>query len=309
MKMSMSLGAALPHDLRGARIGRDVATIASAAERVGFDAVYVTDHPFPHPRWFAHGGHHAYDPFVQLAFAAAATTTLRVQTHLVVAPYRNPFLAAKSVVTLDVMSGGRLTLGMGAGYMDEEFAALGVAIAERGALTSEAIEAMKAAWTGEPVHLRGRHFVADGNVLSPMPIQRPHPPLWVGGNSRAAIRRAVELGDGWIPAPSRTSNHPLERHTDPLETFEGLASGIAYAKEHAERIGRTAPLAIPFMPAAFALLERRQLSTDELIDNCGRLTDLGVTYLMGGVGGATPEERVDAIERFGVDILPAIASL
>jgi probable F420-dependent oxidoreductase len=309
MKMSMSLGTALPHDATGMSIGRDLATIASAAERAGFDGVYVTDHPFPHPRWFDHGGHHAYDPFVQLAFAAAVTTTLRVQTHLVVAPYRNPFLTAKSVVTLDVMSGGRLTLGVGAGYMDEEFAALGADLAERGALTSEAIVAMKAAWTGEPVHLRGRHFVADGNVLEPMPIQRPHPPLWVGGNSEAAIRRAVELADGWIPAPSRRSDHPLERHTDPLESFDGLAAGIAFAGEHAARIGRTAPLDIPFMPAAFGLLERRQLSTDELLDSCGKLAAMGVTYLMGGVGGGSVEQRVDAIERFGVEVLPALADL
>ena len=140
--------------------GEAIAEISRAAEAAGFDAVYVTEHPIPEKRWMDTGGHHALDPFVALSFAAAATTTLRVQTHLCVLPYRNPFLTAKAVASLYVLSAGRLILGVGAGYLEAEFEALGVDFAERNELTDEAILTMKAVWRGDPVDLEGRHFRA-----------------------------------------------------------------------------------------------------------------------------------------------------
>src|SRR5437667_8890425 len=100
-----------------------IADIAHAAEAAGFDACFVTDHPFPPHRWLYGGGHHALDPFVALSFAAAATSRLRLQTHILVLPYRNPFLVAKAVLSLDVLSGGRVILGVAAGYLKGEFAA------------------------------------------------------------------------------------------------------------------------------------------------------------------------------------------
>ncbi len=106
--------------------GSAVAEMARAAETAGFDAVYVTEHPVPGTAWMRTGGHHAFDPFVALAFAAAATERLRVQTHLCVLPYRNPFLTAKAAASLDALSGGRLILGVGTGYLEVEFEALGV---------------------------------------------------------------------------------------------------------------------------------------------------------------------------------------
>jgi alkanesulfonate monooxygenase SsuD/methylene tetrahydromethanopterin reductase-like flavin-dependent oxidoreductase (luciferase family) len=122
-----------------------IAEMSRAAETAGFDAVYVTEHPIPQTQWMDSGGHHALDPFVALSFAAAATTTLRVQTHLCVLPYRNPFLTAKTVASLDALSGGRVILGVGTGYLQDEFEALGVDFAERNDLTDEAIVTMKAA--------------------------------------------------------------------------------------------------------------------------------------------------------------------
>ncbi len=108
-----------------------VAQLAAAAEAAGFDAVFVTDHPFPTDGWLAHGGHHALDPLVALAFAAAATRTLRLHTNLFVLAYRNPFVSAKAIATLDVLSGGRVILGVGAGYLEGEFDALGAPFDER----------------------------------------------------------------------------------------------------------------------------------------------------------------------------------
>src|SRR5581483_12168854 len=142
-----------------------VAEIASAAEGAGFDACFVTDHPFPPDRWLHGGGHHAMDPFVALSFAAAATERLRVQTHILVLPYRNPFLAAKSALSLDVLSGGRLILGVAAGYQRGEFAALGADFDGREEVSDQAIRAMKAAWAADDVRFEGRGFHASGNSM------------------------------------------------------------------------------------------------------------------------------------------------
>ena len=132
-----------------------IAELAAAAEQAGFAAVYTTEHPFPGDQWLAHGGHHAVDPMVALSFAAAATSTIRLHTNLFILAYRNPFVAAKSVSTLDVLSGGRVILGVGAGYLEPEFEALGATFAERNDRTDEAIVAMRAAWTGESVSFEG----------------------------------------------------------------------------------------------------------------------------------------------------------
>ena len=185
-----------------------IADVAQAAERAGFHAAYVTEHPFPDDRWMRAGGHHALDPFVALSFAASATTSLRVMTNILVLPYRNPFLTAKAAASLDVLSGGRVILGVAAGYLKGEFAALGVDFSERNDLSDEAIVAITRAWSEEGIEMSGQHFSVRGNTMLPRPLQQPRPPIWVGGNARRAIRRAVELGDGWIPFPS--SAGPLD---------------------------------------------------------------------------------------------------
>src|SRR5271165_4030826 len=179
--------------------GDAVGEVAAAFEAAGFDACHVTDHPAPDARWLDGGGHHALDPFVALSFAAAATTSLQLQTYIYVAGYRNPFVSAKSALSLDLLSGGRLTLGVAAGYLKPEFGALGVDFDERNELLEEAIDVMKLAWTGETVTFEGRHFRARGVRMLPRPVADPHPPIWMGGNSTRAIRRAVESCEGWAP--------------------------------------------------------------------------------------------------------------
>src|ERR1700730_5157651 len=135
-----------------------IAQISQAAESAGFDAVFVTEHTFPEDQWMRTGGHHALDPFVALSFGAAATTTIKVFTYLAVLPYRNPFLTAKAVTSLDVLSGGRVILGVGAGYLEAEFNAGGVDFAERNELCDESIAAMKRAWTEDGMRMEGRDF-------------------------------------------------------------------------------------------------------------------------------------------------------
>ena len=204
--------------------GEAVMECPRAAEHAGFDACFVTDHPAPDAKWLAGGGHHALDPFVALSFAAAATTRLRVQTHILVLPYRNPLLTAKAVLSLDVLSGGRVILGVAPGYLKPEFGALGVEFDERNELTDEAIDVMRRVWTDGEIETVGRHFRSRGTIMRPLPVQKPHPPIWVGGNSGAAIRRAAERGQGWVPFPN-PGNLTSRVRTPALSTLDELRGG------------------------------------------------------------------------------------
>jgi probable F420-dependent oxidoreductase len=265
---------------RGAEFGSGaaVAEMARTAERAGFDAVYVTDHPIPGERWLRTGGHHSLDPFVALSFAAAATERVRLVTYVLVLPYRNPFLAAKAAATLDVLSGGRLSLGVSAGYLEAEFAAVGADHSARNEVSDEAIAAMREVWSGEVVERTGRGWRAEGNRALPRPLQQPGPPIWVGGNSRRAIRRAVELGDGWLPfpAPPRLAAHV---RTAPLATLDDLRERLAYARDHAAKIGRTAPYDVGFVPFGFELGVKDAPSAARFADEVPAYAELGVTWL------------------------------
>jgi probable F420-dependent oxidoreductase len=227
--------------------GPAIGEMAAAAEAAGFDAVYVTDHPAADDQWLAGGGHHALEPFVGLAFAAASTTTVRLQTHIYVAAYRNPFLSAKSVSTLDALSGGRVILGVAAGYLRPEFGALGVDFDERNELLDECIEVMKQVWTEDSVAVEGKHFKARAVTMRPRPVSKPYPAIWVGGNSNLAMRRAVELSDGWVPFPNPPAAARATK-TPAITTIEEFATRIHSARDHAAAVGRTEPFDVCFAP-------------------------------------------------------------
>lgn len=288
-----------------------VAEMARAAERAGFDAVSVTDHPMPPARWVAAGGHHSLDPFVALSFAAAATERLRLLTHVLVLPYRNPFLVAKAAATLDVLSGGRLVLGVAAGYLEAEFAALGADFAARNERSDEAIAALRAAWTGEPVSLDGAGFAARGNAQRPPPPARAEdarrgwtgPPLWIGGNAPRAIRRAVELGDGWapFPAPAKLAGHV---RTAAMETLADLRAGVARAREHAERVGRAAPLDVAFVPYGFELGTRAPPAPERVRDEVADYAAAGVTWLLLPLDAPTRAAWCERVAAYGEALRP-----
>lgn len=278
--------------------GPAVAEMARAAEAAGFDACFVTDHPAPSDRWLATGGHHALDPWVALSFAAAATRRLRVQTNIAVLAYRNPFLTAKAVASLDVLSGGRVILGVAAGYLRAEFDALGVDFDERNELTDEAIDVLKRVFSEDGLELRGRHFTARGQSLRPRPTQRPHPPIWVGGNSRRAIRRAVEKGDGWIPFP--TVGLAADRvRTARIESEDDLAGRLAYAREHAAAIGRRAPLDVCFVPFGLSLRPDAGLDPARFAESVARMAELGVTWLSLGLPAGSRAAWCDRVADAG----------
>lgn len=283
-----------------------IAELARAVERAGFDAAFVTDHPAPEDRWLRSGGHQALDPFVALSFVAAATTRLRVQTHVLVAAYRNPFLAAKAIATLDVLSRGRVIVGLAAGYLEPEFAALGVDYAERNELTDEAIVAMKQIWRGESLALEGRRFRAGGHTVLPRPLQLPHPPFWIGGNSRRAMRRAVELGDGWLPfpAPARMAKRV---HTAPMESEADLVAALAQLRELAARAGR-GPLEVCAAPFELAYGAKELPPPGQLVDTAGRFAALGIGWLILTPPARTRAEFLDGVARLGADVIAKLGS-
>jgi probable F420-dependent oxidoreductase len=278
-----------------------VVEIAQCVERLGFDGCNVTDHPCPTGRWLDSGGHYAHDPFVMLSFVAAATTKLRLQTGILVLPYRNPFLTARMVATLDLYARGRLTLGLGAGYLKGEYKALGVDFERRNELMDEYLVALRTALRSEEFTFQGSGYVALGNRTKPAAVQRPHPPMFVGGNSKRAIRRAVELADGWYPffTPAQLSS---TARTAAMNDEHDLARGLAYLREHCEKVGRETP------PLIFtgAINSGVQLSASELIDKLGALGALGVSGCVLNVGGRTRSEWCDNAARFAADVLRAI---
>jgi probable F420-dependent oxidoreductase len=185
-------------------------TLVQSGERLGFASVMIADHlvfpvsiksryPYTVSGDFPGQGD-VLDQLSLMAFVAAKTTRLRLVTSVMIVPYRNPVLTAKALATIDVLSKGRVTLGVGVGWMREEFEALGAPdFDRRGAVTDEYIQIFKTLWTKSPASFAGRFYRFDALHSRPHPVQKPHPPIWVGGHSKAALRRAARLGDGWHP--------------------------------------------------------------------------------------------------------------
>jgi probable F420-dependent oxidoreductase len=183
---------------RGSSVDPDVLRRRAArAEAVGFEGLWVGDHvalpdtapdPATEPR---------LEALTALTFLAAATRTVRLGVGVLVLPQRQPVLLAKQLTSLDVLSGGRLIVGLGGGYVEQELGAFGVSLADRGAMTDEHVDALLALWAGQR-EFAGRWVRFSGVRQTPAPVQRPRPPLVVGGHARAALRRAVRVGDGWF---------------------------------------------------------------------------------------------------------------
>jgi probable F420-dependent oxidoreductase len=279
-----------------------IAKVARGIEDAGFDACYVTEHPIPGDEWLRGGGHHSLDPFVALTAVAAATQTLRLHTNLIVLPYRNPFLTAKSIASLDVVSEGRVIMGVGAGYMEDEYEALGADFANRNALTDEAIATMKKAWSGSSVTAKGMAFEALHNTALPAPFQHPHPPLWIGGNSPRAIRRAAELGQGWSPFPLPRS-HAGRVRTSAIETIDDLAQKIRQYRELARTAGREDIVDVNFVPFGHGMNSQQPLIASEFREQVVALEAAGVTWLSLGLPGLDPKSYLESILTFGKEII------
>ncbi|MBW0103985.1 TIGR03619 family F420-dependent LLM class oxidoreductase [Pseudonocardia sp. KRD291] len=273
--------------------GADLGDVARAVEEAGFDAVAMTEHPYPDGRWLAEGGHHSYDPFVSLSYMAAATTRLRLVTYVLVAAYRNPYLSAKAIASLDSVSRGRLTVGMAAGYLRSEFDVLGADFANRGAILDETIEAMRAAWAGRD-HV-GARFPASGHSMVPAPVQPDGPPLWIGGNSRPARRRAVRVGAGWMPIAQGPEMAAITG-TPPLQTVEQLAEQVGEMQQ-VRRAAGAAPLDVSFVP-----FEKQSRHAGGAAEFAEEMRGLLGTYAEAGVTWMTIEPTSRSFADFREDL-------
>jgi probable F420-dependent oxidoreductase len=217
--------------------------IARKGEEFGFDSLLTGDHilvprnissvyPYTEGGEFpGSGSGESMEQITLLSYIAGQTSKIRLVTSVLIVPHRNPLIAAKSLATLDVLSGGRLVVGVGVGWMREEFEALGLPpFEERGAVTDEYIRAFKVLWTEDDPHFDGKYISFDDISFLPKPVQKPHPPIWVGGESRPALRRTAELADGWYPLGSNP--------TFPMGTPEELKAGMERLAGYARRFGR-----------------------------------------------------------------------
>lgn len=220
----------------------ELANLVVEGERLGFDYTTIFDHMIVQRSLQAKynnstdgdtaiGYGRCHEQLTTIAFLAGRTHTLRFVTAVMVVPYRQPVLAAKMLSTIDILSGGRLTVGAGTGWIQDEFEALAAPnFAERGGVTNEYLEVMKMLWTDEVAEFEGKHIQVAGIALEPKPVQRPCPPLWIGGMSVPAMRRAARLGDAWYPM----LNDPAK----PLDSLAQLGAAIADLRALTESVGR-----------------------------------------------------------------------
>ena len=258
--------------------------VARAAESAGFESVWTGEHvvlpdprvaPSPAPPTFP-----MLHPPVALAFIAGQTTTLRLGTGIIILPQRNPVVVAKELASVDVVSKGRLIFGLGVGYLEPEFAALGVPFETRGARTDEYIEAIRALWTQKQPSFRGDFVSFEGIDAHPRPVQAPHPPIVIGGHSAAAYRRAVSRAQGWY-------GFALD-----LDGTRASIEGLRQAEREVHRPAELGPLEISVTPAV--ALDR---------DNARHFEDLGVSRLVPLSMERTADGLVGYVEKLATDLL------
>ncbi len=309
----MEFGVQLPHF--GSLVsGRGTLALAQRAETLGFDAVWVSDH-IAYPATFAERfGTAVYEAVTTLTWVGAVTERIRLGTAVLIAPYRNPLLLAKQLSTLDDLSGGRTIVGVGAGWMEEEFAALGTSFTERGAITDEHLQVLRTLWRDEhPTHA-GERYQFPPLCADPRPAQQPAPPLWIGGNSGPALRRAARLGEGWLPiwhAPTGRGFSPSQLRVE-IERLAELTEGAG--RLVTQRIGGLMPLALSDEATAPEPLAPLVGRPDQVAETLVTFRDAGLQHvILSPFYGVDPErlpEDLDAVdrllERFMNEVVPAL---
>ena len=283
---------------------RDAEALALKAEDLGVDGVFVPDHILAPAATTQHYGPNWPDPFSLLAFLAGRTRRIRVGASVIVLPYRNPLVAAKAAATVDQASGGRFIMGIGVGWDEEEFKNLGLPFKERGRQTDEYIRIIKAAWSADQPSFSGKYMTFAGATFAPRPMQKPGPPLWVGGLpgalSSPALRRAAELCDAW---------HPLALSLDQIE------QGIAKIRELASKAGRANK--IGFSPRNMLALADKpkgagraafEGSVDEVAADVRRARGLGCEWMTFDLPRGEVSGMTRAMERLVKEVKPAVGS-
>lgn len=316
--MAVTFGCVLAQAIWGPMAGPEtIRTLAQRAEALGFHSVWLPDHiviprtAAPAYPYAADGvspfdpDHPFYEPLSVLNFLAGCTQSIRLGMHVLIIPYRAPVHTAKILATLDALSGGRLILGAGTGWMEEEFLALGLdTFAQRGAVTNEYLQLFKELWTKDAPEFHGKFANVAGLGFLPKPVQRPHPPIWIGGHSLAALRRVALLGDGWMPIGLRPASllEPVQM-ANKVARLRTLMRDAGRA-EDAVAISFTAPVTITKASSSpRALFQGRP---DEIAEDMRRYQALGVQNFNINLPGFGLNQQLDAMEQFAQDVKPLI---
>lgn len=293
---------------------RDIKAYITTAEEVGFSSVAVADHivvptaiesayPYTVKGEFLSKGD-AMEQLSLMAFVAGASETLRIISSVMIVPHRNPILVAKAIATSDVLSEGRMTVGVGVGWMAEEFEALDAPdFKKRGAVTDEYIRIWKKLWTGEAVSHESAFYSFKELYCQPAPLQDPHPPIWIGGHSTPALRRVARLANGWHPVGATAAS--------PLPPSE-MRQKLSQLRELTEAEGRDfdaltisykAPIYDGGVPPKG---EARRLFTggaSAALDDIAEMADVGVEELIFDFRGETIDSSLAAMRGFGEDVM------
>jgi probable F420-dependent oxidoreductase len=294
-----------------------LASIAKQGDNLGFFCMVMPDHVVQprsvesqYPYSLTGDLHKAHDAAVEerleqvttLAFLAGITERIRLVTSVMIIPYRNPILTAKMLSTLDMLSKGRLILGAGVGWMEEEFELLNAEpFAERGAVTNEYLKAFIELWTSDNPTFEGKYVNFSDITFLPKPVQKPYPPIWIGGGSRPAIRRAAQIGDCWHPVGAIPAA--------PLEPEE-LAEKLVLLRQDAEKVGRDpASLQVsvkaPLYDSSDTSGPRRRFtgSPDEVRQDVQTYADVGVTHLIFDFRVESANETNDRMAKFAEEVM------
>jgi probable F420-dependent oxidoreductase len=301
---------------------RSFARIAQQGEAMGYDYLTLTDHVvlpdvsvpgYPYSEsgeFMSNTPTERHELLTATAFIAAKTSRIRLVLAVLVVPHRTAVLAAKMLSTIDVLSEGRLVIGIGAGWLKAEFdAVVTTPFAERGAVTDEYLEAFRALWMQEHARFDGRYTKFADLIFLPRPVQRPHPPIWVGGESGPSLRRAARFGDAWYPIGSN------KRHL--LDTLPRLTAGIARLRKLVAEAGRDpASVSVVYRVKRYGDAvapvasdgERRLFSGSDadIIDDLRALRDLGVTAIDVEVEGNDEAATIANMQRFRATIFARV---
>jgi probable F420-dependent oxidoreductase len=294
-------------------------TLVTRAETLGFSSVVIADHivfpvtinsKYPYTVSGAFPGQgDALEQLSLMAFVAGKTRSLRLISSVMILPYRNPVVTAKMLATIDVLSRGRVTVGVGVGWLREEFEALGAPdFDRRGAVSDEYLRIFKALWTQDPASYHGEFYRFDSVRCLPHPVQKPHPPIWVGGHSKAALRRVARLGDGWHPVGANPAV-PLR----PPE-LRALLDDLRRLREAEGRDFSTLTISYkaPIYDSGQGVdggAERRPFSGSQpaIADDIGTFAGLGVSELIFDFRSESLPESLERMERFAPLIRQTVA--
>lgn len=303
----MDFGICVPHYGKPVDIER-ILGVARSAEELGFASIWVTDHLFVPRTLDIIYRDNMLEPLTLLSHLAAVVPRVRLGTSVIILPYRNPIIVAKILASIDQLSHGRLIFGAAVGWMEEEFRALNVPFAERGALSDESLRIIRDLWTHEVVSHRGTFYQYEDMQASPRPVQQPGPPIWIGGNSARARRRAAEFGDGW---------HASSLHA------AAMAPGCRHLQELWARYGRQGQpvlsvrtelsiegvsdqvLSYPPRPGRPPRMPMRG-SVSAIVDALGAFQEIGVTHVVFETSTQSHRGTLATMETFMQHVRPQL---